>query len=95
MSVAGYNLGVMNAEFFIDNKKYISAKRASRLTGYATDYIGQLARNGKLDSKMIGRSWFVNEESLLGYKKEVVDSMFSASPERKMKRGRRSSNKSV
>ncbi|HVS79441.1 MAG TPA: hypothetical protein VHF05_00505 [Candidatus Paceibacterota bacterium] len=86
----------MNAEFFIDNKKYISAKRAAKLTGYATDYIGQLARNGKIDSKMIGRSWFVNEESLLGYKKDLLDAMFATenAPLKKTKK-RRSARKSA
>lgn len=66
----------MNSEFFISGKKYISAKRAAKLTGYATDYIGQMCRGGKLDSRMIGRSWFVSEESLLGYKQTITDSVF-------------------
>jgi hypothetical protein len=52
---------------FGDNKKYISAKKASLLTGYSQDYIGQLARGNKIDSKRIGRVWYVSEESILNY----------------------------
>ncbi len=37
---------------------------------YTTDYIGQLCRGGKVESKLIGRAWFVNEESLLQHKSD-------------------------
>lgn len=37
---------------------------------YTTDYIGQLCRAGKVTSKLIGRAWFVNEESLLRHKSD-------------------------
>lgn len=63
----------MSDEFYIGEKRYISAKRASKLTGYASDYIGQLARSGKVDAQIVGRSWFVCEDSLLGYKRNVID----------------------
>ncbi|MDP3735522.1 MAG: hypothetical protein Q8R39_03795, partial [bacterium] len=45
-------------------KKYISAKRAAAEFGYTTDYIGQLARGGKIDATLVGRSWYVTESSL-------------------------------
>lgn len=35
---------------------------------YTTDYIGQLCRAGKVESKLIGRAWFVSEDSLLSHK---------------------------
>lgn len=54
----------MKDSFIIEGKKYISSRRASAISGYASDYIGQLCRANKLDCKMIGRSWFVTEESL-------------------------------
>lgn len=82
----------MNGDFYIGEKKYISAKRAAKLTGYAMDYIGQLARAGKLDAQIVGRSWFVAEESLLGYKREIVDTVFSAEKSAR-KRGKKSSRK--
>ncbi|MEK7081180.1 MAG: hypothetical protein AAB902_02230, partial [Patescibacteria group bacterium] len=59
---------LMSPSLFFDNKKYISAKEASFITGYSKDYIGQLARNNKIDSKRISRVWYVEEESLLNYK---------------------------
>lgn len=45
-------------------KLYISSRRASEISGYAKDYIGQLVRSGKLDAMRVGRSWFVLEASL-------------------------------
>ena len=59
---------LMSPSLFFDNKKYISAKEASRLTGYSKDYIGQLARGDKIDSRRIGRVWYVGEESITNYK---------------------------
>ena len=64
----------MNKSLYIKGRKYISARRAADITGYAGDYIGQLCRAGKLDCKMVGRSWFVTEESLLAHRENAVDS---------------------
>ena len=55
-------------ELEIQGKKYISSKRASQLTGYAKDYVGQLARGGKIAGTRMGRAWFVEEKALLSYK---------------------------
>lgn len=87
MKTERYNFKQMNSEFYIGGKKFISSKRASKLTGYATDYIGQLVRSGKLDAQMIGRSWYVAEESLLGYKNQVIEETFSGEKQGR-KRGR-------
>ncbi|MBU6431296.1 hypothetical protein KGQ29_02875, partial [Patescibacteria group bacterium] len=57
----------MNSDLYFDGNKYISAKRASQLSGYASDYIGQLCRAKKLDSRIIGKSWFVSEKSFNDY----------------------------
>jgi hypothetical protein len=54
--------------YFDNNKKYISTKEASSLTGYSQDYIGQLVRNKKILSRKVGRVWYVSEESILNYK---------------------------
>ena len=43
---------------------FISSKRASEISDYASDYIGQLCREGKLVCQRIGRAWFVTEASL-------------------------------
>ncbi|MBU4223977.1 hypothetical protein KJ934_02025, partial [Patescibacteria group bacterium] len=61
-------------ELFIQGKKFISLKRASELSGYAKDYIGQLCRCGKIKSERIGRDWFVDLEGLLCYKKNKIES---------------------
>lgn len=50
--------------FIIEGKKYISSRRASEMSEYSSDYIGQLCRANKLDCKMVGRTWFVTEESI-------------------------------
>ncbi|MFA5877625.1 MAG: hypothetical protein WC880_04685 [Candidatus Paceibacterota bacterium] len=52
-------------ELVISGKKYISSKRASELTGYAKDYIGQLARGSKVPATRIGRAWYVDEAALI------------------------------
>ncbi|MEX1120407.1 MAG: helix-turn-helix domain-containing protein, partial [Candidatus Paceibacterota bacterium] len=40
---------------------YISSKRAAKIMGYTQDYIGQLCRAGKIESRQIGRSWYIPE----------------------------------
>lgn len=56
------------SEVVLSGKRYISAKRAAEISGYANDYIGQLCRSGKLESTRIGRNWYVGELSILGHK---------------------------
>ncbi len=51
-------------ELTIDGKIYVSSKRAAAITGYAKDYIGQLCREGRVEAKLVGRSWYVYEPSL-------------------------------
>lgn len=63
----------MKDSLILQDKKYISAKRAHELFGYSTDYVGQLCRAGKLDCKMVGRSWFVEEQSIIQYRLSVAD----------------------
>ena len=48
----------------LDGKEYVKAAVAAEKTGYTTDYVGQLCRAGKLDSHLIGRSWYVNIDEL-------------------------------
>ncbi|HEY4504046.1 MAG TPA: hypothetical protein VJJ28_02980, partial [Candidatus Paceibacterota bacterium] len=47
----------------------------AKIINYAQDYIGQLCRSEKLDCRMVGRSWFVTEESLLAHRQSAVDSV--------------------
>lgn len=52
----------------LDGANYISARRASEISGYSRDYIGQLARAGKIAGKRIGGLWYILEESLRSHK---------------------------
>ncbi|HEY4519595.1 MAG TPA: hypothetical protein VJH33_00960 [Candidatus Paceibacterota bacterium] len=59
----------MSDEIQISGKTYISSKRAGDLTGYAQDYIGQLARGGAIDAQRIGGLWYIYLDSVLQHKK--------------------------
>lgn len=52
----------------LDGKIYTKAKKAARVVGYASDYVGQLCRNGSIDARMIGKTWYVEEQSLRSHK---------------------------
>src|SRR3989338_297072 len=58
----------MSDSMWIQGKEYISSKRASDLSGYAQDYIGQLARKGLITAQRVGGLWFVSMASLTEYK---------------------------
>lgn len=62
-------------ELVIDNLVYIPSKRAAAITGYAKDYIGQLCREGRIEAKLVGRSWYVLESSIREHR-------FGITPER-------------
>jgi hypothetical protein len=57
----------MSANIVLEGKEYVSAKRAAEETGYARDYIGQLARKGLIGAQRVGGLWYVSLESLKGY----------------------------
>ncbi len=48
--------------------------------GYTTDYLGQLARAKKIRAKLIGRSWYVEEQSLADYKEGIGTSESEMTP---------------
>lgn len=54
-------------ELLLSGKKHISTRRAAKENGYASDYIGQLIRAGKLAGQKVGRAWYVEEASLLSF----------------------------
>src|SRR3989344_553931 len=60
---------LMIQPIFSDGKEYISAIRASKKIGYASDYIGQLCRAKKIPGQLIGRTWYVDYVSLVEHKK--------------------------
>ncbi len=59
----------MEHTLFVNGKKYITAREASALFGYESDYVGQLIRAGRVAGKLVGRSWFLDPEELEQYMK--------------------------
>lgn len=55
-------------EILIEEKRYISSKRAAKVTGYAKDYIGQLCREGRVPARLVGRSWYVLESAIADHR---------------------------
>lgn len=53
----------------IGGDRYIKATDAAALTGYATDYIGQLSRGKKISAERVGRTWYVSEREIVAHKK--------------------------
>lgn len=53
----------------VDGKNYVKAGVIARELGYTGDYVGQLCRAGKVDAQLVGRSWYVNEDSLNQHKR--------------------------
>lgn len=85
----------MTADLFIEGKNYISVRRASQETGYAQDYIGQLCRQKKIPAKLVGRTWFVDIESLVRYRSgaiSVTNNQISKSVEKSVHLGLPSTN---
>lgn len=58
----------MSNEITFEGVQYISSKRASEISGYSQDYIGQLARAGKIIGRRVGGLWYIVSDSLSGYK---------------------------
>ncbi|XKT75440.1 MAG: immunoglobulin-like domain-containing protein [Patescibacteria group bacterium UBA2103] len=50
-----------------DSEKFIPTKEAASLVGRTSDYVGRLAREGKIPASRIGRSWVVSKRALLEY----------------------------
>lgn len=70
----------MKDSVIIEGKIYISSRRAAEIHKYSNDYIGQLCRTEKVNAKMIGRTWFVEEKSLNNHK-NIVEESFKARSE--------------
>ncbi len=67
----------LESEITFDGKGYVSATRASSITGYSHDYVTQLAREEKIPSHQIGNRWYVERQGILAHKKEK-DSLLAA-----------------
>ena len=62
-------LQVVMKTLVIDGKEFLKAAVAAKEHGYTNDYIGQLCRGGKVEAKLVGRTWYVSVESLLKHRK--------------------------
>ncbi|MEY4747504.1 MAG: hypothetical protein RLZZ416_553 [Candidatus Parcubacteria bacterium] len=63
----------MSDQLTVDGKEFISSKRASDLSGYTQDYIGQIARKGLVEARRIGGLWYIGTESLMKYKAQAEE----------------------
>ncbi|MCA9366423.1 hypothetical protein KC722_02475, partial [Candidatus Kaiserbacteria bacterium] len=53
----------------VNGETFIKANILARELGYTADYVGQLCRGGKVKAELVGRSWFVEPESLRSHRK--------------------------
>lgn len=82
-----YQYKFMKDNLILQDKNYISAKRAADIFGYASDYVGQLCRAGKLDSQMVGKSWFVTQESIIKHRDHVASEFTLKATSKKSPKG--------
>ncbi len=54
----------------LDGKEFVKASKAAKELGYASDYVGQLCRSGKITAHLVGRTWYVNTLELSNHKTE-------------------------
>jgi hypothetical protein len=78
------------ATIIIDGTEYISSVRAAELVGYTKDYVGQLARAGKIESMQVGRSWYILEDSI---RKHKLSSHYTLTKPKKTHNNEKRSNK--
>ncbi len=68
-------------EISVNGEKYTKASVLARDFGYTSDYLGQLCRGGQVKATLIGRSWYVNEDSLRQHRQGRYRSTSSKSKE--------------
>lgn len=52
----------------LDGVEYMKVSAAAKHFRYTSDYLGQLCRAKKLDCRLVGRTWYVNPESIAEHK---------------------------
>jgi hypothetical protein len=55
----------------LDGIEYVKASTVAKQFHYTSDYIGQLCRAKKIDARLVGRTWFVQPESVKEHKKNT------------------------
>lgn len=56
-------------EISVNGEIYIKASVLAKNFGYTADYVGQLCRSGQVKATLVGRSWYVNEDSIREHRK--------------------------
>ncbi|MBX9765378.1 helix-turn-helix domain-containing protein, partial [Patescibacteria group bacterium] len=51
----------------IQGSEFLSAREAGQIFSYSPDYISRLCRNGLVKAERVGKSWFVERESLKAF----------------------------
>lgn len=57
-------------EISFEGEKYVKAGLLAKKLGYTADYVGQLCRADSVKAQLVGRSWYVEENSLREHKKK-------------------------
>lgn len=68
-------------EISFKGENYVKASVLADKYGYTSDYVGQLCRSEQVKATLVGRSWYVNEESLLEHRKGRYRSTLAKSKE--------------
>ncbi len=58
-------------EVQVNGETYIRTAAAAKRFGYSQDYLGQLAREGRIEARRVGRSWFVSPSAIAAYQEEL------------------------
>ncbi len=53
--------------------EWITTKEAAELSGYAPDYVRDLAREGKIKARKVATVWLVSRKSLLAHKRQAEE----------------------
>ena len=53
------------------SQDWIDTTRAAALAGYDEEYLRQMARAGKLETRKVGRAWLFSREGLLQHKAKM------------------------
>lgn len=64
----------------LDGVKYVKASVAAKKFKYTQDYIGQLCRGKKVDARLVGRTWFVNTDSILDHQSKKYKAKKTVKP---------------
>lgn len=63
----------------LDGVDFVKASVAAKQFNYTSDYVGQLCRAKKVDARLVGRTWFVNPDSLINHKKDKFTTILEVS----------------